>query len=39
MFALGLFLTGLAVGYNGFRSPMFYIGLVGIALVSYAHAV
>ena len=39
MTTLGLVLTGFAVGYNGFRSPMFYIGLVGIVLVSYAHSV
>jgi len=39
MFVLGLFLTGLAVGYNGIRSPMAYIGIAGIALISYAHSV
>lgn len=36
MFMLGLFLAGLAIGYNGLKSPMFYVGAAGIILINVA---
>lgn len=37
MVMLGLFLAGLSVGFNGFKSPMFYVGIAGLALISFGH--
>lgn len=39
MLMLGLFLAGLAIGYNGLKSPMLYIGMVGMILIHVAQAV